>query len=344
MRLHPPSHALAAVALLAATGCNSSPGTLGIPPPGAMSESATLRAPRTPVFPTQYSFTKYPIPTSNSQPNRIVVGPDKALWFTEEASAASKIGRVTTQGAFTEFQLTAGAEPSHVASALGDVWFSEKGGNDVGFVTPGGQITYYGTPAQSTSRGLTQGISKTRVWFTEFDANKVAFFDAPTATITEYQIPTPSAEPYDIVKGPDGAFWFTEYKASKIARVTDQGAFTEYPTPSAPQGLVVGPDGALWFTETQASKIGRITTAGTISEYPTPTANSGPNVITKGPDGALWFTEFSKSRIGRIAVDGTITEIKTPDRRAFPLGITTGPDKNIWFVESRTNAIVKLTL
>jgi hypothetical protein len=58
-------------------------------------------------------------------------------------------------------------------------------------------------------------------------------------------------------------------------------------------------DGALWFTENSANKIARITTAGIISEFLIPTASSSPEFITTGPDGALWFTESNGNKIGR---------------------------------------------
>ena len=48
-------------------------------------------------------FTEYPVPTSESAPTDIVAGPDGALWFTEQR--AKKIGRITTSGQFTEYQL-----------------------------------------------------------------------------------------------------------------------------------------------------------------------------------------------------------------------------------------------
>jgi virginiamycin B lyase len=71
--------------------------------------------------------------------------------------------------------------------------------------------------------------------------------------------------------------------------------------------IIKGPDGALWFTEQGdgqpgTSKIGRITTTGQISLFPTPTVQSGANNIVAGPDGNLWFTEPNTGvgNIGRI--------------------------------------------
>src|SRR5947199_7105244 len=88
-------------------------------------------------------------------------------------------------------------------------------------------------------------------------------------TFSEYPIPTSASVPTEIVVGPDGALWFTEFSGNKIGRVTTAGVFTEFTVPTAssqPRGIVSGPDGALWFVEGAGNKVGRLTTAGTFSE------------------------------------------------------------------------------
>ena len=126
---------------------------------------------------------------------------------------------------------------------------------------------------------------------------------AASGSISEFRIPTADSFPGDIVKGPDGANWFTEIEGNKIARISTSGQFTEYPLPNGgnPQGLAVGPDNNLWFTETSGNKIGRITTSGQITEYTFPNSTSGPFEITSGSDGKLWFTEVTANTIGRVA-------------------------------------------
>jgi hypothetical protein len=58
---------------------------------------------------------EYAVPTAGSQPWGIVAGNDGALWFTEWSG--NKIGRVTTQGTFSEFPLpTPDAQPQGLAS------------------------------------------------------------------------------------------------------------------------------------------------------------------------------------------------------------------------------------
>jgi streptogramin lyase len=84
-------------------------------------------------------------------------------------------------------------------------------------------------------------------------------------TLTTYSVPTANAQPSRITNGTDGALWFTEAHAAKIARITTSGAITEYQVPTmyaGPTGIVscqtavCGAHGGLWFTETSANKIG----------------------------------------------------------------------------------------
>jgi hypothetical protein len=80
------------------------------------------------------------------------------------------------------------------------------------------------------------------------------------------------------------------------------------PTVSADaDDITAGPDGNLWFTEA-IGKIGSITVAGSIAEFDIPTAASNPTSITSGPDGNIWFTEDVGNKIGRISPPGGIVE------------------------------------
>src|ERR1700758_3688911 len=98
-------------------------------------------------------------------------------------------------------------------------------------------------------------------------ARAQAFIDFPIGTKT----------PRAITGGPDGNVWFANYIGYSIGRMTPQGNFTNFPTPtgvSTDVGIALGPDGNLWFTEWIQSKIGRITPDGVITEFPTPGSES----------------------------------------------------------------------
>jgi hypothetical protein len=99
-----------------------------------------------------------------------------------------------------------------------------------------------------------------------------------------------------MVAGPDGNIWYTNYSANAIGRLTPTGVITQYTLPvsgSQPSGITVGSDGALWFTQAISPagqlRIGRISTTGAINEYLL--TYSGPGFaagagITGGPPGA----------------------------------------------------------
>jgi streptogramin lyase len=83
------------------------------------------------------------IPTANSTPGALTVGPDGNLWFVEQSG--NNIGRITTTGSITEFAIpTAGANPQGItAGPDGNVWFTEQ--TQIARITPQGVITEFGT-------------------------------------------------------------------------------------------------------------------------------------------------------------------------------------------------------
>jgi virginiamycin B lyase len=257
--------------------------------------------------------TEFPIPTPNSVPSGITVGPEVpvgALWFTETGDPAlgpkvrGKIGRITTAGVITEFPIpTLNSAPNGITTGPdGALWFTETGANQIGRITTAGVVTE---------------------------------FPIPTANSNPISITTWSGVTC-ITGEPVVALWFTESIGNKIGCITTAGAIAEFPIPttnSGPSGITTGPDGALWFTEGNGNKIGRIPPIPTvtpanpqITEFTIPLVDSGPQGITTGPDGALWFTQVGANKIGRMTVGGELSEFQIFTPFSVPGGITTGPD------------------
>jgi streptogramin lyase len=168
----------------------------------------------------------------------------------------------------------------------------------------------------------------------------------PEGAIAQFAVPTAAGEPGGLAPGPEGNFWFTEYKGEKIGRVTPTGTFSEFMIPTEKpraEDVALGPEGNLWFTERKGNKIGMITPAGTITEFAVPTAESEPEDITLGPEGNLWFTEYKADKIGRITPAGISTEFPLPTAESGPLGIAPGPDGNVWFTEYKKGKVGRIT-
>jgi virginiamycin B lyase len=286
------------------------------------------------------TFTEYVVPTPSSGPHAITVGPDGALWFTE--NNGNRIGRLTTAGAFADFFIpTPNCSPNGIASGSdGNLWFTEfaASANKIGRMTPTGGFTEFSVPtANSSLQGIIAGPDG-NLWFAEFAGNKVGRITT-AGTITEYSLPNPGG-PRRLVTGPDAAIWFSEANG-KIGRITTAGAITEFAVPSGgdPFGIALGPDGALWFTEAFSNRVGRVTTNGAFTEY---NVSGQPLLIAAGPDNALYFAEQSGNRIGRISTAGRFADFATPTGDSSPFGVVLGPDNAVWFTEESQNRIVRM--
>src|SRR5204863_8323789 len=82
----------------------------------------------------------------------ITAGPDVNLSFTNcrfasESSGPTTVGKVTPDGAITEFLLPSGTYPGGItAGPDGNLWFTEQGPNKIARITTAGVITEYLVP------------------------------------------------------------------------------------------------------------------------------------------------------------------------------------------------------
>lgn len=225
----------------------------------------------------------------------------------------------------------------------GNIWFTDDAGR-IEKMTPAGVATNdFGGLAKGITVGPDGNIWYTPIYTTE---NWVRRMNTSGTLLNEYRVPTSDSNPYGITAGPDGNIWFVERYGKKVAKVTPDGVFTEYPIPSGgtPFAITSGPDGNLWFSEVGGGfGIGKITTSGVFTEYRVGATMGSMDSIIAGPDGNLWYTSTNNgfdNYIGRITTNGENTLFPVG---AYPWGITKGPDGNLWFTEYYGNKIGRIT-
>src|SRR5216684_1342561 len=101
-----------------------------------------------------------------------------------------------TAGTITEFPIpTASSTPRGItAGPDGNLWFTERGGNSIGRITPSGSITEFPTPtANSGPEGIAAGPDG-NLWFTEYVGNQIGRITT-SGTIVELPIPSPRSDP-----------------------------------------------------------------------------------------------------------------------------------------------------
>jgi len=277
-------------------------------------------------------------PTEYSWPDYIVNGPQGAMWFTE--FYADAIGRITTDGAITEFPLPSGNDIEGIAAgADGNLWFSEPGENKIGRMTPTGSVTAFPINGGNPSpRGITAGPDG-NLWYVEYYTSFIGRV-TPSGKITRFQIPDADSSPWDIATGPDGDLWFTESANNKIGRF-DPRTLRFKPSlvaptgSSTPWGIMLAPDNHIWFTERTADQIA-VVINGKISEFHIPQPESYPEKLVAGADGDLWFTEGQSAGIGRLdPTTGKFRPVIVLPSGSIPTGIVSGPDHNIYFTVAK---------
>lgn len=289
-------------------------------------------SPRT-VTPSIGLITEYPLPKGSFEPLMIAQGPDGALWFTENSA---QIGRISTAGAITEFQVSSLSPWGITAGPDGALWFTYLSGM-IGRLTTGGQLTNYRMPGSAQIlTGITAGPDGA-LWFNvDTGIGRISV----SGHITQF----PQAPGlYGITTGSDGALWFGA--GGGVGRLTTAGSVTYYSVRGQNvQYVAAGPNHKVWFTQhfyCNVALVGNITTTGQIVQYHLPRC-SEPTGIAPGPDGAMWFTELRFDRIDRITLSGQITRYKIPTGGAGAYGITAGPDGAMWFTERGAHRIGRI--
>jgi virginiamycin B lyase len=121
------------------------------------------------------SFDSWPLPQPQSDPAQIVAGPDGALWFTERAGY--RIGRITTHGELSEFQLRSGLAPVGIAAGPDEaLWFATA--KRVGRVTTEGEIETWPVPGANNLYNIAVGEDGD-LWITDGEAGVVHHLDPP---------------------------------------------------------------------------------------------------------------------------------------------------------------------
>ncbi|MGW4112326.1 Vgb family protein [Actinosynnema sp. NPDC004786] len=115
---------------------------------------------------TDGEYRRWVLPATSANPRRIVAGPDGALWFT----TARGLGRITVDGAITEFPTPPGAEPFDLtAGADGALWFTTDE-RSIGRLTTSGEMTLHPIEGAEQLIGITAARDGT-LWIADGEAD-----------------------------------------------------------------------------------------------------------------------------------------------------------------------------
>jgi streptogramin lyase len=95
-----------------------------------------------------------------------------------------------------------------------------------------GKVTLYPTPTPDSHPRRGHMDSQDRLWFAEFNVNRIAMFDTRTERFQEWPAPTAWTAPYDMVPDKNGELWTGGMLSDRILRMDPKTAQTvEYLLP-----------------------------------------------------------------------------------------------------------------
>jgi virginiamycin B lyase len=245
------------------------------------------------------SIREWDVPTRGANPHDPAVGPDGALWFTEQF--VNKLGRLDpSTGAIREYPLNTDKSGPHglVADHDGNIWYTGNYAGLIGKLNPRtGEITEYKMPDPKASDPHTpvfdqQGI----LWFTVQGGNFVGRLDPHTGRIDLKLVPTKDALPYGMGVNSKGIPFFCEFGTNKMAKINPKTMeITEYklPVDTRPRRMAIAADDKVYFTDFDGGHLGRLDpVTGAVKMWASPGGSmSSPYGMAITPDGRVWYSE-----------------------------------------------------
>jgi len=343
--------ALAGLILLVALVVHAAEGKKTVPA-AAMPSSSPVVARTYQLAPTHAgAATGWVLPKVLSGPRDVAIGPDGAVWLTEQNTGIvdSFTGNTLTRHGTDAFPDTGAF---WLADGPGDaVWFSGYPGGNVGRVLPNGTANSFTTMDPSAATlGIAQGPGNI-MWVT--DVNRALLMRIQSnGVVDQLSVAPPKGvqaipAPRLIVKGPDGNMWFTDPRTGSVGKVTTTGTptVTEYliGKHSDPHSIATGADGTLWATLGAARSLAKIDPAtGAAVTIPVKGATGALNDLVVAPDSTLWLSQDAPYLL-HVRPDGSlIRKVKLPGGATDADGLALAPDGSLWAAATDGNMIVSV--
>lgn len=167
----------------------------------------------------------------------IVAGSDGNVWFAMGGTSGTTnyIGRITTSGVITEFELPGlGTGVSSVTLGPdGNVWYVRitglnNGTGKIGKITPAGVATEYSTGTSIFTQTDVALGPDGKIWFTDGADSILGEIDT-SGNVSTYELPA-NTFPFSVTTGSDNKIWFGNQLT--IGKITN----TPLPPPPPPPG------------------------------------------------------------------------------------------------------------
>lgn len=352
---------LIAVAVLAMTGCASTPegasspvaasSPTGSPVPSASPSGLAAASPTaapasaTPTGSPVFSVSAYPVPPG-SRPHDVAPAADGGVWYTAQASG--ELGWLSPDGEeIREVALGAGSAPHGViVGPDGAAWVTDSGLNAIVRVEPDSlEVRAFPLPASVPNVNLNtaafdgDGI----LWFTG-QAGWYGRLDPATGEVAAFPAPL-GVGPYGITATPGGEVVFSSLASSYLGwidRKTDEVRVIEPPTPGA--GLRRAwsdSQGRIWTSEWNAGQVAVFDPeTDAWREWRLPGDAPQAYAVYVDETDAVWLTDFGANAIVRFDPERETFASFPADSQPAEVRQLLGRPGEVWGAESAADRLV----
>lgn len=265
-----------------------------------------------------------------------------ALALAAGPATAEDAPRAASDAGFTAFPVpTSAAGLANIVTAPnGDMWFVEEDKNQIGVITPAGEITEFpvGDPAEDTGQVIDLTVAQDGSIWVVYDQGRKIMHGGTGMSPQVYSL---GAYPYgeNVEMGPDGVPWVTmSFDEDGLARVLPTGTSWHHNAPPCDGALARAHDGGMWCADGDKLVLSSSDASGGTT-YPLPENATYPYSLAAGPTGSMWFARYfstpftsaSRGDVGWIDQATGATTIFNTGSRTGPYSLRAGPDGAMWF-------------
>jgi virginiamycin B lyase len=137
----------------------------------------------------------------------------------ESQNSSHNIGRISPAGVITEFMVCTFCFPNDIVQGPNDILYFSQSDPSLGRKTTSGQVL--DSVAMPNSNAIPNSIAAhgNDLWLTDSSNNSLWRYNVSSGAFTQFAVPTPGANSYDVAVASDGTVWFTVIRVTLI-RVT----------------------------------------------------------------------------------------------------------------------------
>jgi virginiamycin B lyase len=212
------------------------------------------------VDPVTEKVRLFPLPEGSSYANLNTATFDQrgVIWFTGQRGIYGRLDPAV--GQVEVFKAPGGPGPYGITTTPnGDVYYASLAGSYIARINlTTGNATVLEPPTQDQGARRIWPDSHGRLWFSEWNAGKLALYDPATKGWREWRLPVNNTMPYAVYVDEKDMVWLSDFGENALVRfdpTKEKFGVFHIPSPGANVRQILGRPGEIWGAESGMDKL-----------------------------------------------------------------------------------------